>query len=76
MTKKEGEEYCMRLQIHLYDKVLLNSGEIAYITRVYREECVYQANIRTAGGPIISTVLQKNIVKVYPLREAWSRNVG
>ena len=66
----------MRLQIHLYDKVLLNSGEIAYITRVYREGCAYQANIRTAGGPIISTVLQKNIVKVYPLREAWSRNVG
>ena len=66
----------MMQELHLYDKVLLNSGEIAYIIGIYRQGYAYQANIRTVGGPIIGTVLQKNIVKVYPLQSALTRHAG
>lgn len=62
--------------LNLYDKVLLNSGEIAFITKIYRQGDAYQANICTVGGPIIDTVLQKNIVKVYPLRCEMQRYAG
>ncbi len=52
-------------ELHPFDKVLLNTGEIAYILKIYCQGSAYQANIRTVGGPIVDTILQKNIVKVY-----------
>ena len=57
-------------ELKLHDKVLLNSGEIAYISKVYRQGAAYRAMIHTVGGPIAGTILHRNIVKVYPLHDA------
>lgn len=55
-------------EIKVHDKVLLNSGEVAYINRIYRQGISYQALIQTIGGLLVGTVLHRNIVKVYPIQ--------
>jgi hypothetical protein len=66
--REKGAGY-MNQALKLFDQVLLNTGEIAYITKIYKPGTAYEANIRTIGGPIVDTILQKNIVKVYPVRK-------
>lgn len=57
-------------ELKLHDKVLLNSGEIAYISKINRQGVAYQAVIHTVGGFIADTILHQNIVKVYPIQDA------
>ncbi len=54
---------------NIHDKVLLNSGELAYISKVYSSGVAYQAMIQTFGGLVLDTILQKNIVRVYPFSD-------
>lgn len=67
LQKEIGKERDTMEELKLYDKVLLNSGEVAYITKVCESENAYQANIRTVGGAVNGTIYRKNIVKVYPV---------
>ncbi len=64
-------------ELNLLDKVLLNSGEIAYISKIYRQGVSYCAVIHTAGGFLIDTIYHQNIVKVYPIQDnGRKKNAG
>ncbi len=63
-------------ELRLYDKVLLNSGELAFISKIERQGVSYRAVIHTAGGFLVDTISHQNIVKVYPIQDAGRKNAG
>ncbi len=63
-------------ELRLYDKVLLNSGEIAFISMIERQGESYRAVIHTAGGFLVDTISHQNIVKVYPIQYGGSKYAG
>lgn len=51
--------------LKLYDKVLLKTGETAYIVEIYEQGVAYEADIDKEDGSIdTDTIYSKNIEKV------------
>jgi len=51
--------------ISLYDKVLLKSGETAYIVEIYEQGVAYEADIDKKDGSVeTDTIYQEDIYKV------------
>ena len=47
--------------IKLYDKVLLKSGETAFIVEIYEQGVAYEADIERDGITITDTIKQEDI---------------
>ena len=53
------------MEIRLFDKVLLNTGEIAYIVEVYEQGVAYEADIdKSDGSTETNTIKHSDIAKV------------
>lgn len=53
------------MEVSLYDKVLLTTGETAYIVEIYEPGNAYEADIDRKDGDIeTDTIRQEQIVKV------------
>ena len=53
------------MEIRLFDKVLLNTGEIAYIVEVYEQGVAYEADIDKSDGSIeTDTIKHSDIEKL------------
>lgn len=53
------------MTIRLFDKVLLKTGEVAYIVEIYEDGVAYEADIDKADGSIeTETVEHKDIERV------------
>ncbi len=53
------------MEIRLFDKVLLNTGEIAYIVEVYEQGIAYEADIdKSDGSTETNTIKHSDIEKV------------
>lgn len=50
--------------INLYDKVLLQSGETAFIVEIYEQGKAYEADINKNGEIITDTILQNDIKQI------------
>ena len=54
----------------MFDKILLKTGEIAYIVEIYEQGVAYEADIDKADGSIkTDTIRHKDIEKI--LRRVW-----
>lgn len=47
--------------IQLYDKVLLKSGEVAFIVEIYEQGVAYEADIERDGATVTDTIKQEDI---------------
>lgn len=47
--------------IRLYDKVLLKSGEVAFIVEIYEQGVAYEADIERDGTTVTDTIKQEDI---------------
>lgn len=55
----------MEIQIQIFDKVLLKTGETAYIVEIYEQGKAYEADIDRANGCIDTyTIKYSDIEKV------------
>ena len=53
------------MEIRMFDKVLLNTGEIAYIVEVYEQGVAYEADIDKSDGSIeTDTIKHSDIEKL------------
>lgn len=50
--------------INLYDKVLLKSGETAFIVEIYDQGVAYEADIERDGDTVTDTIRQSDIDKI------------
>lgn len=50
--------------INLYDKVLLKSGETAFIVEIYEQGKAYEADIQRDGETVTDTIKQTEIERV------------
>lgn len=53
------------MDIKMFDKVRLKSGETAYIVEIYEQGAAYEADIDTADGDTVTdTIRQSDIAEV------------
>ena len=65
MLIRKNSSVEVSVEIRLFDKVLLNTGEIAYIVEVYEQGIAYEADIdKSDGSTETNTIKHSDIEKV------------
>ena len=65
MLIRKSSSVEVSVEIRLFDKVLLNTGEIAYIVEVYEQGVAYEADIdKSDGSTETNTIKHSDIAKV------------
>lgn len=65
MLIRKSSSVEVSMEIRLFDKVLLNTGEIAYIVEVYEQGVAYEVDIdKSDGSTETNTIKHSDIKKV------------